>query len=135
MVARVLIQAGIYQIGLPGVDVTSANMDQMALDSRWSGHQLYKTGFVDSSNDSSSVVPFGETLPSVPLMLGYADTNITISPGFQYLGFENYKGPNSGADPDFWIYATVTTSSVTFRYKFGNQVGRLYYTLLRRVAG
>lgn len=135
MVQRVLIQGGAnaaaMQVSLPGVDVTTANIDQMCLDSRWSGHQFYKSGFVSSSNDVNNVFFFGETLSEVPFLVGWVDPAITINPGVQALGLQNFRGNSS----DFWYYAVVSTSAVQFRANFGNQVGRLYFALFRRVAG
>ncbi|UGY14214.1 hypothetical protein HAP48_0037500 [Bradyrhizobium septentrionale] len=134
MVNRVLFQAGAgaaMSVSLPGVDVTAANIDQMVFDSRWSGHQFYASGTLDSSNDSVATFVFPAALDAVPFLAGYTDTNITLSPGTQYLGFTNFRGNSS----DYWVYAQVTTTSLQFRFKFGNAVGRLYYALFRRIAG
>lgn len=133
MVQRVLIQGGAsaaISVSLPGVDVTTANIDQMAFDSRWSGHQFYAMGTLDSHIDTATY-SFGETLAQIPFMAGYVDTNITLWPGHKYLGFTNFRGNKS----DYWIYAQVTTSSVQFRYNCFNKTGRLYFSLFRRIAG
>ena len=134
MVRRVLIQGGAaacMSVSLPGVDVLSANIDQMAFDSRWSGHQFYASGTLDSHNSISAFFTFPSTLDQIPFLIGYVDTNITLTPGTQYLGFTMFRGNSQ----DYWIYANVTTSQLGFQVNFGNQVGRLYYSLFRRVAG
>ncbi|MDI2110299.1 MULTISPECIES: hypothetical protein [Bradyrhizobium] len=134
MTTRVLAQGGAVArlvVSKPGIEATLANLDQTVFDSRWSGHQFYLKGVLDSGNDSVAQWPFGETLDAPPFMLGYCDTNIILSPGTQYLQCEAYRGGGT----DFWIYAAVTTSSIVFRFKFGNQVGRLYFSLFRRIAG
>ncbi|MCW2195025.1 hypothetical protein AB7M45_007798 [Bradyrhizobium elkanii] len=134
MTQRVLLQGGASAklvVSKPGIDATVANLDQTVFDSRWSGHQFYLSGTLDSINDSTAQLNFGETLDAPPFMLGYCDPSILLNPGAQYLMCESFRGGGT----DFWIYAAVTTSSIVFRFKFGNQQGRLYFSLFRRIAG
>lgn len=145
MTQRVLLQGGASAklvVSKPGIDATVANLDQResktvwsrlatVFDSRWSGHQFYLSGTLDSINDSTAQLNFGETLDAPPFMLGYCDPSILLNPGAQYLMCESFRGGGT----DFWIYAAVTTSSIVFRFKFGNQQGRLYFSLFRRIAG
>ncbi|MGY4224319.1 hypothetical protein ACVMIH_001680 [Bradyrhizobium sp. USDA 4503] len=134
MTQRVFMQGGPSArlvVSKPGVDAALANLDQTVFDSRWSGHQFYLSGTLDSINDSTAQLNFGETLDAPPFMLGYCDPSILLNPGAQYLMCEAYRGGGT----DFWIYAAVTTSSIVFRFKFGNQQGRLYFSLFRRIAG
>ncbi|MCP1852783.1 MULTISPECIES: hypothetical protein [unclassified Bradyrhizobium] len=134
MTQRVLLQGGAgakLVVSKPGIDASVANLDQTVFDSRWSGHQFYLSGTLDSINDSTAQLNFGETLDAPPFMLGYCDPSILLNPGAQYLMCESFRGSGT----DFWIYAAVTTSAIVFRFKFGNQQGRLYFSLFRRIAG
>ncbi|PDT77171.1 hypothetical protein [Bradyrhizobium sp. C9] len=134
MIQRVLMVGGANAklvVSKPGIDASVANLDQTVFDSRWSGHQFYLSGTLDSINNSIATQSFGETLPEVPFMLGYCDPSILLNPGAQYLQCEAYRGGGT----DFWIFAAVSASAIQFRFKFGNQQGRLYYSLFRRIAG
>lgn len=134
MTQRVLAQGGANAklvVSKPGIDASVANLDQTVFDSRWSGHQFYLSGTLDSINNSIAQLNFGETLEAPPFMLGYCDPSILLNPGAQYLMCEAYRGGGT----DFWIYAAVGTSFIQFRFKFGNQQGRLYFSLFRRIAG
>lgn len=137
MTNRVLIQGGATAamiVSLPGYDVASVDVDHTVFDSRYSGMQPYRQGVtIDSVNDNSSVYAFGETLNGPPLMFGFFRT---LTPG----GVPDQVYGNTckmlrGGGTDEWFYAEVTTSSLTWRVKFGGQAARLYFSLFKRVAG
>ena len=134
MLRRVFAQGGanaVLSVSLPGFDAQTANIDQMCFDSRWSGHQFYKSGQITSSNDVASTFYFGETLDAVPLMVGYVDPAYQYNPGAQLFSPQSFRGNSE----DRWWYAAVYTSQLVFRAKYGNQGGLLYFALFRRIAG
>lgn len=131
---RVLIQSGIdacMRVSMPGYDVDSADIEQTCFDSRWSGFARYLQGSVDSANDVAATVSFGETLAAPPLFVGYHDPGIVLTPGAQLQSPWMFRGGGS----DEWGYVSVSTTSMVFRFKFGSQTSRLYYSLFRRIAG
>ncbi|WP_338821453.1 hypothetical protein WDM22_22160 [Bradyrhizobium septentrionale] len=83
MTQRVFMQGGASArlvVSKPGVDAALANLDQTVFDSRWSGHQFYLSGTLDSINDNTAQLNFGETLDAPPFMLGYCDPSVLLNP-------------------------------------------------------
>ena len=135
MVNRVLIQAGgaaAMRVSLPGYDVSSATPDQTCFDSRWSGFIPYLKGIVDTANDVTVTVNFGETLDVAPFFSGYGRT---LTGGVPTTAYGNTPFMLRGNGIDQWLYVLTTTSYLQYRAKFGAQAFRLNYQLFKRPAG
>lgn len=131
-VQRAIIQPGLMRVSFPGIEVTTADIDQTVFDSRWSGVAPYLKGTLDSANDGAAIQYFGETLPSPPLAFCYFRS---LNAGVPTTTFGNSPTMFRGNGTNNWWYVEVGTTAIQFRSLFGSQVSRLYYTLYKKVAG
>lgn len=71
MVDRVLIRGGqsaAMRVSLPGYDVQTANISQLAFDARFANLLVYRRGTVAiTGSGADNFIPFGETLDKPPL--------------------------------------------------------------------
>jgi hypothetical protein len=132
---RVLIQGGqasAMRVSMPGIDVTTADVDQTVFDSRWSGLIPYRTGQLTSVSQSTSTFSFGETLDQPPMCVCHF---VTLANGSPTSTFRNTPTIFRGNDVNNWWYVVVSTSYVQFNSLFGNQASLLTFTLFKRVGG
>lgn len=100
MTDRVLIQGGsnsVMRVSLPGYDVNTATLAQLAFDARFANRAIYLRGsisFNPSSGGLSRDVLFGETLAAPPI--GFCYTNGGQAPFTSYYNFNDPKLQNQG---------------------------------------
>lgn len=107
-------------ISLPGVDVDSASLNQMAFSSRWAnGCVIHQTGIVTSVFDDGGKTVSFPALPYVPMvyLVARRDDNGTIRSSVQYMNL-NYNDLRFMFHP----FCRVTASSLFFD---AQQNGRL----------
>jgi hypothetical protein len=136
MVQRVLIQGGqasAMRVSMPGVDVTTADVDQTIFDSRWSGLIPYRTAVLTSVSNSDGNFFYGETLDQPPMCVAYCQT---LLPNGQPASTGRFTPTFfRGGGTDNWWILTVTQSYCQFKAQYGNQASACWFTLFKRVGG
>lgn len=127
---RVLIRGGAVsniRVSLPGIDVTKANLTQLAFDSGFANLQVYMRGvaFLDLSLHVL-VISFGETLADPPIVCCTVD-NIT-----PWLNYQDGPGPAT----DSYGYCESYTNSLWFYYYAGSSgTIPIRYVAFRKLKG
>ncbi len=136
MVARVKIQGGIgaaIQVSLPGYDVNSATLDQMAFDGRFANMELIMAGFVSVPYQTWVTVYFPTAYAIVPRVFmglggSWAQAASTIT---QIQNPSAILTSNQGTFKNVRL-AQVGTSYVQFYSAYGPEVE---YDSFRHFAG
>ncbi|ETR75920.1 hypothetical protein X566_20200 [Afipia sp. P52-10] len=133
MVKRVLMRGGIssaLRVSLPGFDVETANLSQLAFDARFANLQVYTKGAVTIGGGNVAYsFSFGETLPAAPL--GFFVFNV-FNPGDGNLRGQMpfiVKSTSGGPITVSCNYASVSPSGFTLQTSGGS--GVVYYIFYR----
>lgn len=119
-VPRVLFQGGsgtTLRVSLPGVDVTTADIDHLVFNSSYSGLSIVQKGSVSCSVRGSAGISWSTPQEHIPWVLW----RCKFSYETLYRGPYIYKGLNNTND---YIMATATTSGMSFSvYEPGVDLG------------
>lgn len=137
MVDRVLIRGGAsaaMRVSLPGFDVNTANLSQLAFDARFANLEVYRKGAVSiSGSNAVNSFPFGETLSAAPL--GLFVFNV-FNPGDGVLRGQApfiVKTTTGGPITYSNAYAAVSASGMTLQFWATGSGIIVYYVLYRQL--
>lgn len=114
--------AASLRMSLPGYDVDTATLDQMAFDARFANMERYTEGFsvapftgVDGPT-STPFISFGRTFSTVPIVLAlWGGDNPFSNPAARYsLNSFDIIWNTSSNTPQSYFFLTVTQSGMQF---------------------
>lgn len=123
MVDRVWIRGGVsaaIQVSLPGVDVKTARLDQMAFDARLANMTIIMAGAVQLAAGSETFIGFGQTFSTIPRVLA------------SFGGFQASPPPLASV-PTFTSPGAVLTNHGSYKSMTVAKVTTSYFSLLSAI--
>lgn len=84
MSKRFVLAPGRLQVSLPGYDVDTCGLSDLAFDLRFASMAVYRRGMVQTANNAIGAYYFGETLSAPPLVLFNCVTSLGYGGGPTY---------------------------------------------------